>query len=445
MRELRNQRVLVLGLGRSGVSTARFCRDRGARVVACDERPAAALDALDSLHDVELRLAQAFPDPAGFDLVVPSPGVPPERYRERARRVWGELELAGRALSVPIVAVTGTNGKSTTTLLIEAMLRSAGLRARAAGNLGTPALELVGVALDVAVLEVSSFQLETIETFRPKVAVLLNVAPDHLDRHGSLEAYLAAKVRLFENQRSEDHAVLNADDPLAAGCADRCACAPLLFSTRGPVERGAWLDVGAVRCCVGTARPRTLSLDGASAAARHDLDNVLAALCAAVAAGAEPEKAWRALAEFEGLPHRTQPVARGGEVLYVDDSKATNPAAALRSLCRFDAPLVWIAGGRAKGLDVEALARQAAPRLRAAVVLGEAAPALERALRDRVPVQRADSIERATAMAAELAQPGDVVLLAPGCSSLDQFASFEERGRRFADAARAQVAAGGRS
>jgi UDP-N-acetylmuramoylalanine--D-glutamate ligase len=442
MRELRDQRVLVLGLGRSGVSAARFCRDRGARVVACDERPAAALDALDVLHDVELRLGQAFPDPADFDLVVPSPGVPPERYRERARRTWGDVELAGRALSVPIVAVTGTNGKSTTTTLIEAMLRSAGLRARAAGNLGTPALELVGVALDVAVLEVSSFQLEAIASFRPQVAVLLNVAPDHLDRHGSLEAYLAAKARLFENQRPEDHAVLNADDPRVAGRAERCAADVLLFSGVRSVARGAWLDAGAVRLRFGAGPPLSLSLDGAGVAARHDLDNVLAALCAAVAAGAEPEKAWRALAGFEGLPHRMQRVAEAAGVLYVDDSKATNPAAALRSIRRIDAPIVWIAGGRAKGLDVGELGREVAPRLRAALLLGEAAPELERALAGRVPVRRAESIEQATELAAELARPGDVVLLAPGCSSLDQFASFEERGRRFADAARAWIARG---
>ena len=445
MQELRGQRVLVLGLGRSGLSAARFCRERGARVVACDERSAATLDALDSLQDIELRLGAEFPDAAEFDLVVASPGVPPERYRERARRVWGDVELAGRALSVPIVAVTGTNGKSTTTILIEAMLRSAGLRARAAGNLGTPALELVGVALDVAVLEVSSFQLETIESFRPQVGVLLNVAPDHLDRHGSLAAYAAAKARLFENQRPEDHAVLNADDPLSAGCAERCASAPLFFSGTRPLARGAWLDAGAVRLRSDAARPLSLSLDGASAAARNNLDNVLAALCAAVAAGAEPEKAWRALASFEGLPHRTQLVAERAGVLYVDDSKATNPAAALRSIRRFDAPLVWIAGGRAKGLDVAGMAQQVSPRLRAAVVLGEAAPALEAALRGHVPVRRAESIEQATTFAAELSSPGDVVLLAPGCSSLDQFKSFEERGRRFADAARALVAEAARS
>lgn len=436
MLELRDQSVLVLGLGRSGLSAARFCAERGARVIACDERPQAEVSGAQALRELaELRLGRPFPDPADFDLVVASPGVPPQRYRERARRVWGDVELAGRALAVPIVAVTGTNGKSTTVTLIEAMLRSAGLRARAAGNLGTPALELVGAALDVAVLEVSSFQLETIESFRPKVAVLLNVAPDHLDRHGSLAAYAAAKARLLENQRDDDLAVLNADDPITADFATRCASEPFCFSTRRPVARGAWLDAGGVWLRRADTPPSLLSLDGVSTAVADNLENLLAALCATVAANAEPEKAWRALGSFEGLPHRTTLVAQRGGVTYIDDSKATNPAAALRSLQRFDAPVVWIAGGRAKGLDVAAMARAGLPGIRAAVVLGEAAEQLEHALRGDVPVRRAGSIEEATALAAELASPGDVVLLSPGCSSLDQFASFEERGTRFREAA----------
>ena len=190
MLELAGQSVLVLGLGLSGRSAARFCAARGARVVAADERPAGELEGLSALGaDVDVRVGAPFPDAAGFDLVVPSPGVPPERYRAGARRVWGDVELASRALPVPIVAVTGTNGKSTTTHLVAEALRAAGLRAAAAGNVGEPALDLVGEALDQVVLEVSSFQLETTESFRPRVAVILNLSPDHLDRHGSFEAF----------------------------------------------------------------------------------------------------------------------------------------------------------------------------------------------------------------------------------------------------------------
>jgi len=445
MLDLRDQSVLVLGLGSSGQSAARFCHERGARVTAADERPARDLPGALALEAVaELHLGAAFPDPADFDLVVASPGVPPERYRKRARRIWGDLEIAGRALAVPIVAVTGTNGKSTTTTLIESMLRSAGLRARAAGNLGTPALELVGKALDVAVLEVSSFQLETVESFRPRVAVVLNVAPDHLDRHGSLEAYAAAKARLLASQRGEDVAVLNADDPIVAGFADATGGQVLHFSATRPVARGAWLDAGAVLLRRGDEPPMRLSLDGVSPAVLHNRENLLAAICAVSAIGAEPGKAWRALARFEGLAHRTQVVAERAGVTYVDDSKATNPAAALRSVASFDAPLVWIAGGRDKGLDVEAMARAAAPRLRAAVVLGEAAERLHQALAGHAAVHHVGTIEEATAVAAGLAQPGDVVLLSPGCSSHDQFASFEERGLRFRAAALALPPTGGR-
>jgi UDP-N-acetylmuramoylalanine--D-glutamate ligase len=433
MLDLSGQRVLVLGLGMSGKSAAAFCAARGARVVAADERAHDLADALPA--DVTVESGSAFPDPAGFDLVVPSPGVPPERYRARARRVWGDIELCFRAVSVPIVAVTGTNGKSTTVHLVAAMLRSAGLRARVGGNVGVPALELVGAPLDVAVLEVSSFQLETVDAFRPRVAVVLNVTPDHLDRHGSFAAYAAAKARLLARQRGDDTAVLNFDDPVARDLGRGCAAAVLGFRRAGPLDRGAWLDASAVVLRTGAAPPERLALEGVPASLHRE--NLMAAICAAAAAGAEPAKAWRALAGFEGLPHRCQLAARWRGVDFVDDSKATNPEAALASLRGIGRTVVWIAGGRAKGLDLRPLAEAACGHARAAVLLGESAPALERALAGRLPVRRADTIEEATRLAADLAQAGDAVLLAPGCSSLDQFRSFEERGDRFQAAARA--------
>lgn len=435
METLAGLRVLVLGLGGSGRSAAAFCAAHGARVTAADERAREQLAGLDALDGrVALCVGRAFPDPAEFDLVVPSPGVPPQRYRERARRVWGDIELAFRALAVPLVAVTGTNGKSTTTRLVEAMCNEAGLRARAAGNLGPPALGLVGAPLDVAVLEVSSFQLETVESFRPAVAVVLNVTPDHFDRHASFEDYVAAKRRVLEAQRPQDLAVLGVDDPRVQRFADAATARVLAFSTRGPVAAGAWLDAGDVVLRSGDAPPLRLSQAGLPP---QPPENRLAALLAAVALGADPEKAWRALPHFRGLPHRLELVARRANALYVDDSKATNPAAALRALASFAQPLVWIGGGRAKGLDLGELADAVAARSRAAILLGEAAPALERALAGRLPVERAASIEEATARAARHARAGDVVLLAPGCASLDQFLNYEERGLRFRAAARA--------
>ncbi len=435
---LAGQRVLVLGLGISGMSAARFCAQRGARVLAADERPAAAIGGLAGLPpEVELQLGVPFPDAGAFDLVVPSPGVPRERWAKRARCAWGDLELFFRAQAAPIIAITGTNGKSTTTLLIDALLRAAGLRTRAAGNLGNPALDLLGEPLDFAVLEVSSFQLEAVESFRPRVAVVLNVTPDHLDRHGSFEGYLAAKARLLEQQQPEDVAVLNFDDPAVRGLAERTRARVVPFRTLGPLEHGAFWEAGCVVLAEpGGARER-FSLSALRLAGLHNRENAVAALAAVVAAGAPARRAITAFASFEGLPHRMQTVARTGGVEWVNDSKATNPGAALRSLRSYDAPVVWIAGGRDKGLDFRELAEAAQGRVRAAVLIGEAAGKLETVLAGRLPVHDVGTLERAVALAAQLAQPGDVVLLAPACASFDQFRGYEDRGERF----RAAVAA----
>ena len=432
MEALDGRSVLVMGLGASGRSAVHFCAERRARVTAADERPAQELSGIDELPaDIDLRLGEPFPDPADFEVVVPSPGVPAERYRPRARCVWGDVELAWRALPVPLVAVTGTNGKSTTTLLIAAMLRAAGLRVRAAGNLGQPALSLVGAPLDVAVLEVSSFQLEDTQHFRPHVAVILNLAADHLDRHGSFEAYVAAKARILANLRAEDHVVLGFDDPRLRELASASPAQLHAFRGDGPVQEGVWVDGAARELVVSGSPTRRFSLAALQLAGHHNLQNAAAALAAVCAAGADPEAAVSALADFEGLPHRSQVVALRGGVTWVNDSKATNPHAAQRSLSSFDAPLLWIGGGRSKGLDLSELAEDAARRARCALLIGEAAPELERGLAGRVEVKRVESIEAAVGEAARQARDGDIVLLAPGCSSHDQFQSFEERGERF--------------
>ncbi|HKJ24680.1 MAG TPA: UDP-N-acetylmuramoyl-L-alanine--D-glutamate ligase [Myxococcota bacterium] len=434
MDTLADQDVLVLGLGVSGRSAAAFCSERGARVTAADERAEEALAPLDLPASVRVRLGGPLPDPADFDLVVPSPGVPPSRYAGRARRVWGDVELAARNLRVPIVAVTGTNGKSTTVRLVEAMLRAAGLRAEAAGNVGRPALELVGRPLDVAVLEVSSFQLETVESFRPRVAVVLNLAPDHIDRHGSLEAYREAKARIFANQEEDDVAVLNAADPAVAALAARTRARVLRFHRGGPPgERGAgcaWLDAGSIRLRIGS-EPSCVPLDGLALHGTHNAENVMAALLAAVALGASPAAAARALPGFRSLPHRAETVATRDGVDWVDDSKATNPHAAARALEGCARPVVWIAGGRDKDLEFDELVEVACDRVREAILIGEASAKLARALSGRVPCSEVGQLAAAVARAARVARAGDVVLLAPACSSHDQFTSYEERGRAF--------------
>lgn len=440
--ELAGRDVLVLGFGVSGRSAAEFCARRGARVVAADERPAAQIpEAAQLPNGVEGRFGQPFPDLARFDLVVPSPGIPLARYAGRARRAWGDIELAGRFLGIPIVAVTGTNGKSTVVRLIEALANAAGLRARAAGNIGIPALGLVGEPLDLAVLEVSSFQLESVEAFRPRVALFLNLTPDHFDRHGDLAGYRAAKARIFARQGRGDFAIVNGDDPNTFHSPIPDGVARLAFQrAEAPAAAGpdglAWIEGDAIALRCGAKRHR-VPLANAPALAQQK-ENVSAALLALAALedalGIDLARAATALPRFEGLPHRCVRVAERMGVVYFDDSKATNLGAAARALETMTRPVVWIAGGKHKGADLGPLAESARGRVRAALLIGEAAGELERALAGVVPCEKVGLLAKAVVRAAELAQPGDAVLLAPACSSFDQFQSFEDRGRQFVDA-----------
>ncbi|MBB82532.1 MAG: UDP-N-acetylmuramoyl-L-alanine--D-glutamate ligase [Deltaproteobacteria bacterium] len=430
MTEFEGQSVLVLGLGVSGVSATRFLVERGARVTAADER---APDAIAGMEDLPataaLRVGEAFPDLDAFDLVVPSPGVPAARYAGCRPPVLGDIELCFRALPVPIIAVTGTNGKSTVVKLIEAMARGAGLRAQAAGNVGLPALELAGRPLDLAILEVSSFQLESIEAFSPRTGVLLNLTPDHLDRHGDMAGYRAAKARLFARQGAGQTAIVNGDDPLCADLEIQSGVERLEFRRRTPVEAGAWMD-GANAIVRRGGTQQVFQLEGATALSGQ-ADNVLAALLALSTVDVELDRAARVLAEFTSLPHRCQHVATIHGARFVDDSKATNVGAAARSLASFEASIVWIAGGRHKGGDLRSLRDAARGRVRRALLIGEAAGEFEAALSDVVACEGVEDLDTAVARAGEIAHDGDVVLLAPACASFDQFDSFEARGRAF--------------
>jgi UDP-N-acetylmuramoylalanine--D-glutamate ligase len=435
--ELAGLDVLVLGLGLSGRSAARFCADRGARVVAADERALESMAATDELGEgIEIRTGIPFPDPSGFDLVVPSPGVPAARWKDSARKAWGDIELCYRALPIPIIAVTGTNGKSTVVRLIEAMARAAGLRARAAGNLGVPALDLVGAPLDLAILEVSSFQLESVDEFRPRVSVLLNLSPDHFDRHQDLDGYLAAKARIFARQGVGDCAVLNGDDARLSGLSLPDGVERLMFHRRptsvgGEREGdGAWLD-GQNAIVRRNGRQQVAQLSDSSLSFADQSENLLASLLALAALDVDLNAATQALTSFEGLPHRREVIALVSGVRYVDDSKATNVGAAMHALDTTPGPIIWIVGGRHKGGDLKPLAICATKRVRHALLIGEAAGELESALDGLVPLERVGDLTKAVARAAAIAQTGDVVLLAPACSSFDQFESFEQRGRHF--------------
>jgi UDP-N-acetylmuramoylalanine--D-glutamate ligase len=421
--------ILVLGLGRSGVAAAQLLIRLGETVVGYDRDPERGHE----IRGLAARLSgPTLPDLDGFARVIQSPGVPVPSDP----RIVPEVELAAEHLSAPLVGVTGTNGKSTTVVLLEEMLRASGLSVATGGNLGTALCELVDVPADRVVAELSSFQLEHARNLRTAVAVLLNLAPDHLDRHGTLEAYGEAKARLAMLAEPDSVLVYNADDPWARGVATRAQATSVPFSTRQRLPTGAFLD-GDALVLIEKERTRVrVGLQTLSPAARSPLDYALAALAAACAAGATSDGIASALSRFEALPHRAACVAVRAGVRYVNDSKATNPTAAAWSVESCKGPVVWIAGGRNKGLDLTPLA-EAAKRVRFAVVYGEAGGDLENVLEGVCPVVRAQTFDAAFAAAVAGVRSGDTALLSPGCASQDQFRSFEERGERFAELARA--------
>ena len=431
--------VLVVGFGRTGQAVARVLAARGDRVRAGDARSAAALrvDA-SALAGIELCAGSDGPELlGGVDLVVPSPGVPRTApvLVEAVRRgiaVASEIELAGRALQCPIVAVTGTNGKSTTTTLVGLALAGSGTRTFTGGNLGTPLIAALESPCEVCVAEVSSFQLEWVERFQPQVGCLLNVTDDHLDRHPSFADYRDTKARLFAAQGPGDWAVLNGDDAQVAALAPGLRARVVTFG-RTPVERGTFVDGDAVvfRHPDGGAAER-YGLARTRLEGRHNVENVMAAVTVARLAGATTAAVQAAIDTIEPLPHRLGLVAERGGVRWFDDSKATNVGAAVKSLESFAGPVVLLAGGVDKGGSYAPLAGAARGRLRCAVVFGAAREQIATALEAvAVDVVRVETLAAAVATAAGRARHGDTVLLAPACSSFDQFADYAARGRAF--------------
>jgi UDP-N-acetylmuramoylalanine--D-glutamate ligase len=442
--------VLVVGLGATGASCARYFARLGQPVRVVDSRATppglAGLGALS--ESLELRLG-------GFDTaaldgvaeVVVSPGVSlDEPLLKEARRrglpLLGDIELFARVAPAPVAAVTGSNGKSTVTTLLAELARAGGLEVRAGGNLGTPALDLLeGETPELFVLELSSFQLETTESLRPRVATVLNLSADHIDRHGSLERYAAAKARIFTGAEA---VVLNREDRRVMAMWDgRTPCLRFGLDVPGPGEYGVVETADGPMLARGDALllpAARLKLRG-----RHNRANALAALAMAEALGLAPAKLLEALAAFPGLPHRTEWVAERDGVTWINDSKGTNVGAAVAAISGMDTPVVLIAGGDGKGADFAPLAEAARGRVRAAVLLGRDAPVIEQVLAGVCPTVRVAGIEEAVAEAARLAEPGDTVLLSPACASLDMFRDYAERGERFAAAARGLSPAGGLS
>jgi UDP-N-acetylmuramoylalanine--D-glutamate ligase len=437
------ENVLVVGLGVTGRSVVRHLVSDGASVMVIDDRPTddsrAAADELgvalvEGPGREELRGLVA-----AADLVVPSPGVPLAHpiyeIAERANvPVVSEVELASRRIKAPVVAVTGTNGKTTVSTLIAAMLVQSGLRAAAAGNIGLPLIDVAATDLDVFVVEVSSFQLQFTDTFHPRVAVWLNLAEDHLDWHPSMAHYAAAKARIWAHQQRSDVVVVNADDPAVMDAAKAAPSRVVTFGRQGDFH----VNDGVM---VTTDGSQILAVAGLRRALPHDITNALAASAAALAAGASLDGVRTALAGFESLPHRVQLIGDSCGVQFYDDSKATTPASVLAALQGFDS-VVLIAGGKNKGLDLSVLSQEA-DRIRTVVAIGEAAGEVKSAFEGRRPVVTAGSMDDAVRLARDAAEPGDAVLLSPGCASYDWYRSYAERGDDFIRAVTEQLAEAG--
>jgi UDP-N-acetylmuramoylalanine--D-glutamate ligase len=451
------ERAVVVGLGSSGRASAEALLAEGASVVVTDSRPAAdARASAEAPAGAELLAGGHLREHLdGATLVVTSPGVPERAEflrwaRERRLPLWSELELGARLCAVPFVAITGTNGKTTTVELVAAAMRAAGLRARACGNVGYPFSAAAREPYEALAVEASSFQLRFTETFRPRVSVLLNLAPDHLDWHGSFDAYSRAKARVFANQTGDDVHVGNADDARSAEVSRGARCAVRWFreGPPGPGQAGVAQDGRIVARAPGWgARADGTEPDVDMGRPGFDaprfLADAAAAAAAALAFGLPAKAVTEAMSSFDLLPHRGEPVGRIAMVRYLDDSKATNPHAAVASLRGLD-HVVLIAGGLAKGVDLSPLAA-AIPALDGVVAIGEAGPAVVDVFEGRVPVVLAGSIEEAVERASEMARPGGSVVLAPACASMDMFRDYQERGERFAAAVRSLAARAGRA
>jgi UDP-N-acetylmuramoylalanine--D-glutamate ligase len=439
--ELRGTCVMVVGLGVSGSAAARSLSSLGASLVLTDTRselPTA------NLPQGEVYLGGE--EPAwlrGVDLVVVSPGVPPTSKLVQAARaagtpVIGELELASRFIKFPIVAVTGTNGKSTVTTLIGEICTNAGIKTFVGGNLGTPLVEAIGRNFQLAVVEVSSYQLETIQRFKPRVAIHLNLSDDHLDRYHDLDEYGRVKARIFENQDAGDWAILNREEPLVWKLWEEVRSQVLSFGLGKPeplADAAMWDDSG-LRFVFGESSG-TIRLDGFRLPGRFNRTNAMAAAGAALALALAPELIERTLTEFHGLPHRLEFVRKKNGVTFVDDSKGTNVGAVIEALAAVRAPVLLIAGGADKGGSYAALREPLRQKVRLLLLYGAAREMMRAALDGTARVECVQTLYEAIARAATEALPGDTVLLSPACASFDQFKNYAERGRVFQELVRA--------
>ncbi|MGB8012452.1 MAG: UDP-N-acetylmuramoyl-L-alanine--D-glutamate ligase [Terriglobales bacterium] len=440
--DLNNKRVLVVGLGKSGVASALFLKSRGARVTVSDAKPESELrDEILLLleHGITVETGghgeRTF---RGQVLIVVSPGVPVDapqlvQARSLGEPVIGEIELAAQFLAGPIVAITGANGKTTTTSLAGEIIAAGKFSTLVGGNIGTPAISFVdqATATTWTVLEVSSFQLETIVDFRPRIAVILNITPDHLDRHKTFENYVNAKARVFENQRADDFTVLNADDRTTAVLSARTRGQLFWFSRRKEVDKGAFVRGAHIYFRDERGECEIMPLAELPLKGAHNLENVLAGVCIGMLVGCEPEQIRRAVSSFKAVEHRLEFVTRIAGVDYYNDSKATNVDATIKALESFPANIHLILGGKDKGSDYTVLNELLRQRVKRVYTIGAAAAKIESQIQGAAEIDHAETLENAVRRAGESAVAGDVVVLAPACASFDQFESYEHRGRVF--------------
>ena len=450
MKSLKDRRVLIAGLGKSGEAAARFCAERGARVIAVDSKVAHELgDVVSRLEPlgVEFRLGSDGSDfDCAVDMVIASPGVPLEHPLLLAARgkgvpVIGEMELAVREITKPIIAVTGTNGKTTTTSLIGHLIDRSGFRACVAGNIGEPIIGQLDCAndSDFVILEVSSFQLDTTPSLKAWIGVWLNATEDHIDRHRSFESYVASKAKLFRQMNSESIGIYNARDDVVSKSVEGSPASLVPFDAEGPglsLDEGnrAWYDAGTLYIGTRSKGICEFPLSEAKLLGAHNRENMLAALMAATLAGCAYGDLRKGFADFEGLPHRMEFVGEHSGVSYFDDSKGTNVGATAKALDGFAEPVVLIAGGIAKGSDLSALVPKVSEKVKRAILIGEAAEEMGRLFSTVTATEYAGTMEDAVKAAAKYAEPGDVVLLSPACASFDMFRDYKDRGNAFKQA-----------
>jgi len=437
------KRVLVVGLGVSGLLTARWLAGQNAKVTVSDMRSGSHIDPgfLGEMRKLGVLLETGgHKEPTFLDaeVIIVSPGVPHDMELLRSARskdipVMGETELASRLIDTPIIAVTGTNGKSTVTALLGAMLEKAGMNAFVGGNIGTPLIAYASgeKRADYVVLEVSSFQLDTIEKFSPLISIILNISPDHLDRYPSYEAYVRSKLGIFKNQGPGQYVILNDEDARLSRVKPGSGVSVIRYGVERKEGRHAFVDGKEIVACPEKREKHFFSIESVGLEGRHNLENLLSGVLVGLTLGLDTMCIQETLNEFRGLPDRLEKVAEVDGVTFYNDSKATNVDAAVRAVEALDRPLILIAGGRHKGAQYGPLVRSAEKRVKRAVFLGEARELLAGSFRGIVPFSMAEDIEEAVSVAFSWAKRGDAVLLAPACSSLDMFSDFSQRGRAF--------------